>query len=496
LDFMTQVELPTANRRFVLACILVAMFMSAVEATIVATAMPRIIADVGSFSLYAWVFSVFLMATATTTVIYGRLADTFGRRPTLIAGISIFLVGSFLCGVAWSMPLLILFRTIQGIGPGAIQPVANTIIGDCYESEERAAVQGYIGAVWGISAIVGPLIGSLIVEHVSWAWMFWLNIPIGALTIVGLNLFLREDSVPKRHSIDYFGAVLFVVGIIALLIVLTPGHEGIFASPISRVVFGLVAATSATLFFLHERHAHEPMISFDLWKDPLVATANGATAVAGMLIIGLTSLVPIYVQGVLLHSPLVAGMTLTTMSIGWVLSTTVASRLYRVLSPRSSLRLGALIIFCGGLIFPLLGSRSGVTLAGAGGLILGVGIGLLVTAALILVQSSVDWAMRGSATASNVFARTLGSTVGASFLGAIMNLGIARASVDTEHVVTFESIRQLLEHPGAVDDSHTLGLTLFAGLHLAFWAIAFLGLAVFLIGLLVPARAFGEQRRV
>jgi MFS family permease len=142
---MTKVELPTVNRRFVLACVLVAMFMSAVEATIVATAMPRIIADVGGFSLYAWVFSVFLMATATTTVIYGRLADTFGRRSTLIVGISIFLVGSFLCGVAWSMPSLILFRTIQGIGAGAIQPVANTIIGDYYESEERAAVQGYIG---------------------------------------------------------------------------------------------------------------------------------------------------------------------------------------------------------------------------------------------------------------------------------------------------------------------------------------------------------------
>jgi EmrB/QacA subfamily drug resistance transporter len=337
---MTQVELPASNRRFVLACVLVTMFMSAVEATIVATAMPRIIADVGGFSLYAWVFSVFLMATAATTVIYGRLADTFGRRPTLIVGISFFLAGSLLCGVAWSMPSLIVFRTIQGLGAGAIQPVANTIIGDYYESGERAVVQGYVGAVWGISAIVGPLMGSLIVEHVSWAWIFWLNIPIGVLTIAGLNRFLREASALKQHSIDYFGAAMFVTGIIALLIVLTPGHEGIFAYSISRVVFSIIFVATATLFFLHERHAPEPMISFDLWKDPLVATANGATAIAGMLIIGLTSLVPIYVQGVLLHSALVAGMTLTSMSIGWTLSTTVASRLYRSLSPRSGLRLG------------------------------------------------------------------------------------------------------------------------------------------------------------
>jgi EmrB/QacA subfamily drug resistance transporter len=496
MDSNTPVHLPTTNRRLVLACVLVAMFMSAVEATIVATAMPRIIADLGGFSLYSWVFSVFMMATAATAVIYGRLADTFGRRPTLLVGIAIFLAGSFLCGVAWSMPTLILFRTIQGIGAGSIQPVAITIVGDHYEPEERAVVQGYLGAVWGVSAIIGPLIGSLIVEHASWSWIFWLNIPIGVVTIVALNLFLRESTTPKQHSIDYPGDALFVIAIISLLIVLTPGHDGIFAYSISRMAFGLVCVVSAVVFFLHERRAVEPMISFDLWNDPLVATANGATAIVGMLIIGLNSLVPLYVQGVLLHSPLVAGMTLTAMSVGWVISTTFAPRLYRSASPRSALRLGALILLCGGAIYPMLAPRNGVELVIAANLVLGVGIGLLVTTAMILVQSSVDWAMRGSATASNVFARTLGSTVGASVLGAIMNFGISRASGNAEHAVTFETIRQGLENPTALADSHALEQTLFAGLHLAFWAIAVFGLATFLIALLVPKRAFGEQRPV
>jgi EmrB/QacA subfamily drug resistance transporter len=495
---MTHVLSLSTNRRFVLVCVIIAMFMSAVEATIVATAMPRIIADVGGFSLYAWVFSVFLMAQAATTVTYGRLADTFGRRPTLIVGLSIFLAGSLMCGFAWSMPSLIIFRAIQGIGAGSIQPIANTIIGDHYAPEERATIQGYLGSVWGIAAIIGPLIGSIIVQHISWSWIFWLNIPFCLLTIVGLTLFLREKIAPKRHAIDYLGAVLFAVMIITVLMVLTPGHSDILAQTSSKVALTLVFLLSAALFVLQERRAPEPMISFDFWSDPLVASANGATLIAGMLVIGMTSLLPIYVQGVLSRSPLVAGMTLTTLSIGWPLASIVASRLYRWLSPRNTLRLGGLIIFCAGLMFPWLGLSDGVALAATGCLVLGFGIGLLITTSTILVQSSVDWSRRGSATASNVFARILGSTLGASILGAVMNFGIARASSNAGNAATFDTIRELLDQPaGAVSTptQHALQQTLFSGLHLTFWAISFLALTTFLIALLVPAREFGEQRK-
>jgi EmrB/QacA subfamily drug resistance transporter len=494
---MTHVLSLSTNRRFVLVCVIIATFMSAVEATIVATAMPRIIADVGGFSLYAWVFSVFLMAQAATTVTYGRLADTFGRRPTLIVGLSIFLAGSLMCGFAWSMPSLIIFRAIQGIGAGSIQPIANTIIGDHYAPEERATIQGYLGSVWGIAAIIGPLIGSIIVQHISWSWIFWLNIPFCLLTIVGLTLFLREKIAPKRHAIDYLGAVLFASMIITVLMVLTPGHSDILAQTSSRVALTLVFLLSAALFVLQERRAPEPMISFDFWSDPLVASANGATLIAGMLVIGMTSLLPIYVQGVLSRSPLVAGMTLTTLSIGWPLASIVASRLYRWLSPRNTLRLGGLIIFCAGLIFPWLGLSDGV--APTGGLVLGFGIGLLITTSIILVQSSVDWSRRGSATASNVFARILGSTLGASILGAVMNFGIARASGSEGSAATFDTIRELLDQPSGVDAGtpaqHALQQILFSGLHLTFWAISLLALMTFLIALLVPAREFGEQRK-
>ena len=240
------------------------------------------------------------------------------------------------------------------------------------------------------------------------------------------------------------------------------------------------------------------MISFDFWTDPLVASANGATLIAGMLVIGMTSLLPIYVQGVLSHSPLVAGMTLTTLSIGWPLASIVASRLYRWLSPRNTLRLGGLIIFCAGLIFPWLGFSDGVALAATGCLVLGFGIGLLITTSTIRVQSSVDWSRRGSATASNVFARILGSTLGASILGAVMNFGIARASGSEGSAATFDTIRELLDPAGMETGTpahQALQQILFSGLHLTFWAISFLALTTFLIGLLVPAREFGEQRK-
>jgi EmrB/QacA subfamily drug resistance transporter len=495
---MTHVDLLTTNRRLVLVCVIAATFMSAVEATIVATAMPQIIADVGGFSLYSWVFSVFLMAQAATTVIYGRLADTFGRRPTLIVGISIFVAGSIMCGFAWSMRSLILFRAVQGIGAGSIQPIANTIIGDHYAPKERATIQGYLGSVWGIAAIIGPLIGSVIVQKISWSWIFWINVPIGLLTIVGLNLFLREAIAPKRHTIDYLGAALFAAAIIAALMALTPGHSGFLTSMPNRIAVVVIFVISAALFVLQERRAPEPMIPLDFWSDPLVASANGATLIAGMLVIGMTSLLPIYIQGVLSRSPLVAGMTLTTLSIGWTLASIAANHFYRWFSPRNTLRLGGLIIFCSGSIFPSLGPSESVALAATGGLAMGFGIGLLVTTSIILVQSSVGWSKRGSATASNVFARTLGSTLGASILGAVLNFGIARAPGGDGNTGTIDTIRELLNHPAAMDGStpaqHTLQQVLFFGLHLTFWAISFLALATFLIALLVPARDFGEPR--
>src|SRR5579875_1129683 len=197
---------PTVRRPFVIASVMAATFMIAVEATIVSTAMPQIAGQLGDLHLYSWVFAAFLLTQTATTVVFGKLADLFGRKPVLLAGIAIFLLGSFLCGVAWSMPSLILFRLIQGIGAGAIQPVTMTVVGDLYSARERGRVQGWLASVWGVSSVAGPLAGGLIIQNVSWSWIFWINLPIGFAACCGFVAFLHEERMPRARSIDVAGA--------------------------------------------------------------------------------------------------------------------------------------------------------------------------------------------------------------------------------------------------------------------------------------------------
>jgi MFS family permease len=200
---------------------MLSLFMAAIEVTIVANAMPQIVRDLGGFSLYSWVFSAFLLTQTATTVIFGKLFDIYGRKPVIIAGTIIFLIGSALSGIAWSMGSMIVFRLLQGIGAGAMQPVAVTIAGDLYTPRERLRIQAWLSGTWALAAIIGPLVGGLVVEYVSWSWIFWINIPIGIVTIAGFLMFMHEDVV-HDHRIDYFGAALFSWRW-RLLIVLTQG---------------------------------------------------------------------------------------------------------------------------------------------------------------------------------------------------------------------------------------------------------------------------------
>src|ERR1700754_734725 len=193
------------HRSLILGTIMLATFMVSIEATIVATAMPRVAGELGGFSYYSWVFSAFLLAQATTTPIYGKLSDMFGRKPVLLGGILLFLVGSLLCGFAWSMTSLIIFRALQGLGAGAIYPVSMTVIGDLYSLEERSRAQGMIAIVWAVSAVIDPLAGGIIIDSFSWAWIFWIHLPFGVLTIAGFSLFLRERVERHQAQIDYTG---------------------------------------------------------------------------------------------------------------------------------------------------------------------------------------------------------------------------------------------------------------------------------------------------
>ncbi len=460
-----------------------AMFMVAIEATIVATAMPQIVGELGGLNLYAWVFSSFLLTQTATTVVFGKLADQFGRKPVLLAGIVIFLVGSVLCGVAWSMPSMIVFRLIQGVGAGAIQPVGITIVGDLYTARERGKIQGYLASVWGVSAVIGPLAGGLIIQKLSWAWIFWINVPLGLLAMAGFILFLDETVARSERSIDVAGAALFTVAIAALMIGLSAlgepdGHRALL------VAVG-VFVVSAGLFVWQEGRAREPMIALKLWGLRPILTANLATLLSGMTIIGLTSFLPMFVQGVLGRSALEAGFALTMMVLGWPVGATLAARNIVRFGLRRILVTGSLLMPIGTAAFVALSGHSPVVVAGLGSLVVGFGMGLLSTAAIVLIQDSVGWSERGSATASNIFARNLGSTLGATALGAVLNVGLSRHG---QGAVTSEELRHLLDAARSATGADVVIRGLLEGsLHLTFIAIFVISVLTTAFALLVPS---------
>ncbi|TCL71090.1 MDR family MFS transporter [Rhizobium sp. BK251] len=483
-----------SRRPLVIASIMLATFMVAIEATIVATAMPRIVGELGGFAYYSWVFSAFLLAQSTTTVIYGKLSDIFGRKPILIGGILVFLVGSILCGLAWSMMSLIVFRLLQGLGAGAIQPVTMTVVGDLYKLEERGRIQGLLATVWATSAVVGPLAGGLIVDNFSWAWIFWINIPFGILTVIGFMLFLHESIEPRQARIDYLGAVLFSISVTSLMIILTETNGGLW--PLAAL--GVLFVGSGWLFLRQERRAAEPIISIELWGRRLIATSNAATLLAGMALIGLTTILPIYVQGVLGRSPLVAGFTLTMLVVGWPLAVMLSSRLYRTFGIRRTLRVGSLMFPFGASFLIFLTPESHPAVAGVGSFFMGFGMGLISLTSIILVQESVEWSMRGSATASLIFARSLGNTLGATVLGAILNIGIAHfgsgeLAAGVHDVLNQpEGLAELASHPD-------VRLVFDHALHWSFLGVVVLAILAFVSTWLIPVAGKsgdGMRRRV
>ncbi len=480
-SYVTRMQSSLSRRPWIIASVMAGTFMIAVEATIVSTAMPKIAGQLGDLHLYAWVFSAYLLTQTAMTVVFGKLADTYGRKPVLLVGIGIFLVGSLLCGMAWSIPSLIGFRLLQGVGAGAIQPVCMTVVGDLYPVQERGKVQGWLASVWGLSSVLGPLAGGLIIQHLSWAWIFWINLPVGLLAMAGFAAFLREQVSAEHARVDVPGAALFTLAMASLMLGLTQIGTGQLGSTLAA--FAVFAAATA-LFVWQERRAANPIVAFRLWSFRPIATANAATLLSGMVVIGLTAFLPMYVQGVLDQSPLVAGFTLTVMVLGWPVGATLGARSFNRFGLRAILLCGGALLPVGGIVFVLLRPGSSPLLGGLGSLVTGLGMGLLSTAAIMVVQSSVGWAERGAATASNIFARSLGSTLGATVLGAVLNNSLAAGG--SRAVVSPDQLRQLLDRPETLAGMAAVRSALGESLHVTFWAVFILAALTFVLSTLVP----------
>jgi len=394
-----------------------AQFMAAVEVTIVGTAMPTIVGDLGGFDLLSWVFASYLLPQAVTTPIYGRLADLYGRKRVFFAGTALFLVSSAACGFAWGMVPLIAFRTLQGFGAGAVQPVAWIIIGDIYAPAERARMQGYLSAVFGASSIAGPLLGAFIVEHLNWALVFWVNLPVGLATMVMLWLFLDERLERRRHRVDYLGAGLLMLGVGALMLVVIQ-VESLSAASIQ--IFLAVAAVALGALAVQEMRTPEPIIPFHHWRSPVIAVGNFGCFILGAVMMCNAAYLPTYIQGAMGRSPTIAGLALGASSVAWMFGTIAAGRLMVRTSYRATGVIGGLVAIGGSAVFLALEPARGPFLAYFGAAILGLGLGFCNTTFVVAVQTTASWQERGAVVSANMFMRIIGQSLGAGLFGAIL----------------------------------------------------------------------------
>ncbi|HLS89228.1 MAG TPA: MDR family MFS transporter [Sphingobacteriaceae bacterium] len=414
-----------AQRRRVVASVLLATFLAAIDITIIETAMPRIVGALGGFSMLTWLVTAYMLTSTATIPIYGKLADLIGRKRTFIIGAIIFVVGSALCGMAGSMFQLIMFRALQGLGAGAILPVVQTILGDIFSPAERARFQGLFSSVFGLSAMMGPLLGGIIVDYFTWRWLFYINLPLGIVSIYTIQRNLHEKIERRQAQVDYLGAILLTVAISALLLaLLTGGVHYPWGSPV--IIGMLVASVVLFIWFIgHEQRHPDPMMPLHIFRVPTIGVANLVTFVVGGVMFGTSVYLPIWAQGVQGYSATRSGLSLLWLSIGWPLASAFGGRFIIKVGTRPAAMLGLALnaVASAGLVYlshnfaeiPQIGFAV-VTF------VIGAGMGFNTLAFILSVQSATTWEYRGVATASLQFVRTLGGMVWVAVMGAALNL--------------------------------------------------------------------------
>ncbi len=410
-----------SERGSLLIAIMMTTALVAIDSTILATAVPTIVGELGGFSSFPWLFTIYLLTQAVTVPVYSKLADTAGRKPVVLLGIGLFFAGSVLSGVAWSMPALIAFRALQGLGAGAVQPMAITIAGDIYTVAERAKVQGYIASVWGISSVVGPTLGGVFSEFASWRWIFFVNVPLCIAAAYLITRHLHEEVARRRHRIDWTGASLLTAALTLLVLALLQGgHAWAWSSLPSMASFG-VGVALLVAFVAVERRAAEPVLPLWVLGRRLLGTAALVSVGVGMVLLGVTTYVPTFLETLVHVSPLVSGLTLATLTMGWPIAASQAGRVYLRVGFRTTIILGSIVVILASGGLTVASMHPSVPAIGAACFVMGLGLGFVATPALIAAQSSVDWGERGVVTGANMFARSMGSAVGVALLGALVN---------------------------------------------------------------------------
>ncbi|MFD7290909.1 MFS transporter [Streptomyces sp. NPDC059863] len=474
---------PTRGRGPVVAALMLGMALAALDGTIVSTAVPQIVGDLGGFSVFSWLFSGYLLAVTVTLPVYGKLSDTFGRKPVLIAGIVLFLIGSLLCATAWNMASLIAFRVVQGLGGGALQGTVQVIAADLYPLKERPKIQAKLSTVWATSSVAGPALGGLLAGYADWRWIFLINLPVGALALWLVVRYLHEpnrtaakattattattaakgakgakgadaasDRAP-RHRVDWAGALaVFATGALLLTALVQGGVAWPWISAPSFAFLGGSAVLAAVTVVI-ERRATDPIIPGWVWRRRTIAAVNLALGALGLLMIAPTVFLPTYAQSVLGLGPIAAGFVLSAMTLSWPVSAAFSNRLYNRIGFRLTAVIGISLAMLVLLAFPLLPYPGQAWQPALIMLLLGAALGIFQLPLIIGVQSTVGWSERGTATASILFCRQVGQSVGAALFGAVAN-GVLAARLSNAPTPglpdDLDSVSKALENPATL----------------------------------------------
>lgn len=437
------------KKGWILAALMITMTLAAMDITVISTVVPQIVEDLGGFTKFTWVFSIYLLAQTITIPLYGKLSDLYGRKKILLFGIIIFLIGSIACGVAWDMSSLIGFRGLQGIGAGSIMATVNTIAGDIYSVEQRAKIQGYLSSIWGISAIIGPALGGALAEFINWRWIFFINIPIGGLAIVFLVVFFKEKITVKPPKIDYKGAILLMISLSLILIFLLESGQSWKWISWQSLGFIVIIIFFSLWTYRTEKNIPYAIMPIWIWKNRTFAFTSLAMIMMGVSMMGPEAFLPSFTQATLGLGIIASGFVLASMSIGWPTASALSGKLYLRIGFRETSLIGAGLVVLSAIGFLLIPKPQPIYLIVIDQVMLGAGFGLLSTPSLVGTQSMVAWQQRGVVTSSIVFSRNLGQCLGATVFGAIFNNTLAYQLKDYKEDLSYatQNIMEVLQNP-------------------------------------------------
>jgi EmrB/QacA subfamily drug resistance transporter len=448
-------EMSSRRRWAVTAGVMTGMFIAALEATVVGTAMPTVIASLGGLSHYSWVFSAYLVTSTVTVPVWGKLSDLYGRRLLYQIGIGVFLLGTLLSGLSQTMTQLIIFRAIQGLGAGALIPLGMTIIGDTFTVEERAKMQAYFSGVWGLSSVIGPVVGGIITDQISWHWVFWVNIPIGIVAALIIGFALKEPKRTEKPSIDYAGAALLMIAISLLMLSLVEGGASLatlFSTNNLLLISGAIILL--IIFGWIEKKAKDPIIPFELFRNRTVSVSVGAGFLAGVAMFGAISFVPLFAQGALGLTATAAGSLLTPLMLSWVSMSIVGGRFMLKVGYRSISIVGFAVLTIGFVFLAMFQRETWRAWLYVDLILIGAGLGLTMLTLLIAVQQAVEKTKLGVATSLNQFSRAIGGAFGVAIMGAVLTAGLAiqlnRAATSGTADLTVEQAAAYASNPNAL----------------------------------------------